>query len=132
VNLRVVDASAAIDLLVGTDRGRRVRDALAEDADLRLASVAHIDAEVLSGLARIHRAGDLSAGDVTALLEQLARMPMDRLTVTHRLLDDAWGLRDTVATRDALYVAAARRLGARLITTDGRLARAAADVVVAL
>jgi predicted nucleic acid-binding protein len=132
VNLRVVDASAAIDLLVGTDRGRRVRDALAEDADLRLASVAHIDAEVLSGLARIHRAGDLSAGDVTALLEQLARMPMDRPTVTHRLLDDAWGLRDTVATRDALYVAAARRLGARLITTDGRLARAAADVVVAL
>jgi len=41
----------------------------------------------------------------------------------------AWALVDRIATRDALYVALAASLDAVLITSDGRLRRAAAGVV---
>jgi predicted nucleic acid-binding protein len=41
----------------------------------------------------------------------------------------AWALADRIATRDALYVALAASLDATLITTDGRLRRAAAGIV---
>jgi predicted nucleic acid-binding protein len=43
------------------------------------------------------------------------------------LLDRAWSLRDNITPYDALYVALAERLRVPLITTDRRLARAAAQ-----
>ncbi len=57
----VVDASALVDLLLGGPLGDRVA---ARIAGRRLHSPAHLDAEVLSALGRIHRAGDLSAAAV--------------------------------------------------------------------
>jgi predicted nucleic acid-binding protein len=41
-------------------------------------------------------------------------------------------MRDNIAARDALYVAAARGLGCALLTTDDRLARAVPDLAVPL
>lgn len=64
----VLDAAALIDLLVRSDDGERVRRRLADDADATLITVAHLDAEVVSGLARLHRAGELTAGEVDELL----------------------------------------------------------------
>lgn len=125
----VLDASAIVDLLLLSPEGELVRPHLA-DADLH--TVAHLDAEVFSALARLHRAGTMSAEDVTARLRLLMRFEIQRLPITDALLEEAWGLRDNVAARDALYVALARRLRARLLTTDGRLARAVPDVSVRL
>lgn len=126
----VLDASAVVDLLVRSDPGERVREFLAADAEPLLLTVAHLDAEVFSGLARHHRAGVLVADEVTGLLQRLGSLAMRRMPITVELLEAAWTLRDNVAARDALYVAAARGLGGRLITTDDRLARAVPDVAV--
>lgn len=125
----VLDASAVIDLLVRSDRGEQVRNVLQSRADEDLATVAHLDAEVFSGLARTYRAGVLDANDVAELLRRLADLAVTRLPITGELLAAAWALRDNIAARDALYVAAARALPGELVTTDDRLARAAADVV---
>lgn len=128
----VVDASAVIDLLVRSDRGVRVRAFLADRTEDDMATVAHLDAEVFSGLARLYRADDLDAEEVAVLLRRLGDLTVARLPITARLLDAAWALRDNVAARDALYVAAAEVLSADLVTTDDRLARAVGDLAVNL
>ncbi len=124
----VLDASAIIDLLLRNSRGEKVRAFLADRADEDMATVAHLDAEVYSGLARIHRAGELDAEQVAALLGRLGELAVIRLPITTALLRASWALRANVAARDGLYVAAAQALSASLVTTDNRLARAAPDV----
>ncbi len=128
----VLDASAVIDLLVRSDDGERVRRCLAGDADATLITVAHLDAEVFSGLARLHRAGDLATDEVDELLRRLARLEIRRVPISGALLDAAWRMRDNIAARDALYVAAARDLDCGLLTTDQRLARAVPDLATEL
>ena len=128
----VVDASAISDLLIRSTRGEQVRAFLTKQADENMATVAHLDAEVFSALARIHRADDLAAEEVTALLGRLGELAVTRLPITTTLLHAAWGLRGNVAARDALYVAAAQALSAGLVTTDDRLARAVPDVAIDL
>ena len=118
----VLDASAAVELVVG---GARVDEV---DRHLRrsvIAAPAHLDAEVLSALARLHRAGVLDDDAVDEALDDLAAAPITRYP-TAPLLHPAWRLRGTVAVRDALYVCVARALDATLLTVDGRLARACA------
>jgi predicted nucleic acid-binding protein len=56
-------------------------------------------------------------------LAELARAPFVRYSL-QPLLMAAWDLRHNLSLRDALYVTLARRLGARLITADARLAKA--------
>lgn len=125
-----MDASAIIDVLVRSDPGEQIRVMLASDHEAVLMTVAHLDAEVFSGLARLHRAGKLDADEVSHLLVRLGSLAMSRVPITGELLDAAWELRDNVAARDALYVAAAGALDARLVTTDDRLARAVPDLTV--
>ena len=128
----LVGASAAVDLLVRSDAGERVRRFLTDTGDLTLMTVAHLDAEVLSALARLHRGEVLALAEVAVLLDRLAAMAMRRLVITGSLLQAAWDLRDNVAARDALYVAAARAVRGQLLTTDERLARAVPDLAVPL
>jgi len=124
----VVDASAIVDLLIRSDPGERVRRRLSADTHAALVTVAHLDAEVFSGLARLHRAGEVTAAEVEQLLRRLARLDVRRMPINGELLAAAWRLRDNVSARDALYVAAARGLGCSLLTTDERLARAIPDL----
>lgn len=128
----VVDASAIIDLLIRSDAGERVRGRLLEDAEAALVTVTHLDAEVFSALARLHRAGELSTAEVDELLRRLASLDVRRVALTGELLQVAWLMRDNIAARDASYVAAARGLGCALMTTDERLARAVPDLAVPL
>jgi predicted nucleic acid-binding protein len=128
----VVDASAVIDLLVRSDAGERVRRRLADDADATLVTVAHLDAEVFSGLARLHRAKELAAGEVEELLRRLTTLDVRRVPISGVLLEAAWRMRDNLAARDALYIAAARDLGSALLTTDERLARGVPDLAIGL
>lgn len=128
----LLDAAAVVDLLLRSDRGEQVRASLARHHTEELFTVAHLDAEVFSALARLHRAGELDADEVATLLERLATLAAKRLTITGRLLLSAWSLRENIAARDGLYVAAARALAAGLVTTDDRLARAAPETVAEL
>lgn len=128
----VVDASAVIDLLIRSDAGERVRRRLIDEPDAALFSVAHLDAEVFSGVARLNRAGELTGAEVEELLRRLASLDVRRLPIDGALLGAAWRMRDNIAARDALYVAAARGLACALLTTDDRLARAVPDISVGL
>lgn len=116
----VVDASALVDVLLGGARGRAGREAMAGEA---LVAPAHVDAEVLSALGRLHRADALDAARVDTALRRLATLPMERRPLAS-LLADAWALRDNVRMTDALYVALAVDLDAPLLTSDHRLVRA--------
>lgn len=123
----VVDASAMVDLLVGSPLGEPVRRRLEGQ---QLHAPAHLDAEVLSALGRLHRGGKLSAIAVATRLRQFAAAPIRRHDLAD-MLEGAWKLRHNLRLVDALYVELAMRLEAPLVTTDGALAAAsfAADLV---
>jgi len=115
----VVDASAVVEALLGTEVGIAVRVRM---RGCQLHAPAHLDAEVLSALGRLHRAGDLGAATVAAALNELAVAPIRRHPVAD-LLSGAWNARERLRLVDALYVALAGTLGSMaLLTTDARLA----------
>ena len=114
----VVDASALVDLLLGNDGGAAVGRRMRGCA---LHAPSHLDAEVLSALGRLHRAGLLSAGDVGERLAALADAPVQRHELAP-LLRGAWERRDNLRLVDSLYIELADRLGCRVLTTDQRLA----------
>jgi predicted nucleic acid-binding protein len=128
----VLDASAVVDILLRTDRGERLSYGLTQRADEDMFTVAHLDAEVLSALARGHRVGELDTEEVTASLCLLGDMVLTRMPIGTDLLEAAWELRHNVFAKDALYVVLAQALGADLVTTDDQLARAVPDLVASL
>ncbi len=113
----VADASALVDLLLANELGQAVGRRVAGH-DLH--APAHVDAEVLSALGRLHRAGDLDANDVETKLASLASAPITRHAVNDLLLG-AWARRHRLRLADALYVELATTLGCQLVTTDRRL-----------
>jgi predicted nucleic acid-binding protein len=124
----VVDASAIVDLLLDNDLGGAVRTRLAGHV---LHAPAHLDAEVLSALGRLHHAGEIEAGDVELRLRGLVAAPIQRHGVSD-LLIGAWARRHQLRLVDALYVQLAVSRDLPLITTDLRLRDApTAEVVVA-
>jgi predicted nucleic acid-binding protein len=120
-HLFVVDASVVVEVLRRSRRGDAVA---AKMRGATLAAPAHLDAEVLSALGRLARAGDAEPPTVTRALDRLVRLPVERLPVAS-LLQRAWELRENIALRDGLYIACAETLGATLLTLDGRLSRSA-------
>ena len=117
----VVDASVIVDLLARTSRARAVGARLRGSA---WHAPAHVDAEVLSALGRLERAGRLDDVEAADGLLALSELPIERHAVSPLLLG-AWTLRNELLLVDGLYVELARQLGMRLVTTDQRLARAA-------
>lgn len=114
----IVDASAMVDLLVGSPLATSV------EARLRgheLHVPAHFDAEVLSALGRLQRAGEITARQVSSRLGSVAAAPIQRHQLAP-LLTDAWELRHNLRLVDALYVELANRLDVSIVTTDAGLA----------
>lgn len=110
-----------VETLLGTELGAMTRGRI---RGRPLHAPAHFDAEVLSALGRMYRAGDLDATTVTTALQQLATAPIRRHPLAG-LLAGAWGRRENQRLTDALYVELADSLAAAaLLTTDARLARA--------
>ncbi len=120
----VVDAATVVDLICEFPAGELYSGALV--AATELAAPAHLDAEVLSALGRLRRAGHLSRE--AERIEALATFPARRWPL-QPLLGPAWALVERIATRDALYVALAASLDAVLVTSDARLRRAASGIV---
>lgn len=124
----VLDASAFVDLLLGNPLGIAVRARLAGQS---LHAPGHIDAEVLSALGRLNRAGDLDDDTVTRLLGRVIEAPIQRHPV-QTLVTGAWARRHRLRLVDALYVELAAVRTVVLVTTDRRLgALPMVDVVVA-
>ncbi|WP_193605753.1 type II toxin-antitoxin system VapC family toxin [Nocardioides dongkuii] len=120
----VVDASALVDLLAGTELAGAVRARL---AGLVLHAPAHLDVECLSALGRLHRAELLTSAQVSTALSDLAEAPLLRHPLPP-LLAGAWSRRENLRLADSLYVELAEHLGLPVVTTDARLARGAARV----
>lgn len=117
----VLDASAIVDLLVGAESAVAIRVRLLSG---QLHAPAHFDAEVLSALGRLNRAGHLPAAAVSSLLPRVANARIHRHPVGH-LLVGAWDRRGELSLADALYVELAERMDAPIISTDDRLVAAA-------
>jgi len=126
VSTVVLDASVAVQFLLG----HLPDETAASIAGMSVVSLAHLDAEVLSALARLQRQAELADDTVPRALSVLAALPIDRLAVSESTLHRAWAVRHNVAMRDALYLAVAEQLGARVLTTDQRLRRAAPGLTV--
>ena len=116
----VVDASAVFELVLRTPTGlaigRRLvgEDVIAPDI---------LDAEVASALRRARRSGALGAHEISPLLGLLHEWPAQRVPTRPFVVPSSrwWG---NVSVYDALYLAIVDAAGARLVTCDGRLARA--------
>lgn len=122
----VLDASALVDLLLAEPLGAAVD---ARIAGAVLHAPAHLDAEVLYGLGRLHRSGRVTTADVGRQLEIIEAAPIQRHAVAG-LLRGAWKRRHRIRLADALYVELAAVLAVPLVTTDARLARAVRNVEV--
>lgn len=118
----VVDASAVIESLIGTERGRAV-EARMMAAD-SLAAPHVVDLEATNVLRRFERRGELDATAARQAVEDLAIWPAERFGI-RLLLPRIWELRHNVSTADACYVALAEALGGVLLTGDIGLVGAA-------
>lgn len=110
-----------VDMLLGVPPAFAIRLRLLGG---QLHTPAHFDAEVLSALGRLSRAGQVPAVAVPALLPRVENARIQRHPVGS-LLTGAWGRRGDLRLVDALYVELAERLGAPIISTDDRLVAAA-------
>jgi predicted nucleic acid-binding protein len=118
----VLDASAVIELLRGSETGRAIAQRLSSD-DEGLHVPHLLDIEVAQGLRRLVRVGELDPTRGEAAVEDLADLAA--LRHPHEdLLPRIWEMRDNLTAYDAVYVALAETLDAVLLTLDQGLARA--------
>jgi predicted nucleic acid-binding protein len=118
----VLDASALLEFLLQTPLGTRVEARLFRGQD-ELHSPHLIDVEVVQGLRRLVRAGEVSADRAADAIEDLVDLDLHR----HAHLDlvaRAWKLRQNITAYDAVYVALAEALAAPMVTCDAPLAKA--------
>ena len=116
----VIDASAAVEYLLRTGRGLVICD---EIGDALLIAPELMDVEVLSVLRRAVLRGLLDAGRAELALDDLCAWELSRISHVE-LVVEAWDHRNNVTAYDAMYVAAAQRHDAILLTADGPLSRA--------
>ena len=118
----VLDASAVLELLLGTTAGRAIAGRIADPAESL--HVPHlVDVEIAQALRRYVREGQLEAPVAASALDELRSLDLERHS-HEALLDRVWRLRENLTAYDAVYVALAEALGTKLLTCDGRLARA--------
>ena len=118
----VLDASAALELLLGTPRSRRV--ALRALVPAETLHVPHLlDLEVAQVLRRWVASGQVGEDRARQALDDLAALGLTRWP-HDVLLERIWQLRSNLTAYDAAYVALAEALRAPLLTCDRRLAAA--------
>lgn len=117
----MADASVVVaGLLVAGPAGDAARDVLRSEP---LHAPHLLDVETTSAVRRWVLSGRLSVEHARMSLLDLRDLAADR-HAHEPLLDRVLDLWDAVSAYDAMYVALAELLGARLVTADHRLARA--------
>jgi len=118
----VVDASALLEFLLQTSLGARVEARLfRDDGDLHAPHL--VDVEIVQGLRRLVRAGEVSSGRADQAIEDLTDLDLHRHAHID-LLGRAWKLRHNFSAYDAMYVALAEALEAPIVTCDHPLGKA--------
>ncbi len=118
----VLDASAAVELLLQTPTGSHIEEIVFSTLE-SLHAPHLIEVEVAQVLRRYANAKRITSTRGTEALQDLADLSMTRHHHT-LLLERIWQLRQNFTAYDAAYVALAELLEARLLTCDGRMARA--------
>ena len=118
----VVDASALLEFLLQTSLGARVEARLFRDED-ELHAPHLVDVEVIQGLRRLVRTGEIPSGRADEAIADLTDLDLHRHPHLD-LLGRAWKLRDNHSAYDAMYVALAEAIEAPMVTCDGPLAKA--------
>lgn len=125
--MKVIDASALVELLIGTPRGLRVAEALEDETEsihmphLADVEVAHVLRRLVALDAIPERTGEEAIADLQDLdIDRHAHDP---------LLERIWELRGHVSAHDAAYLALSEVLDATLLTCDRRLAKSAGRTV---
>jgi predicted nucleic acid-binding protein len=115
----VVDASAILEVLLGTPDGARVAERLFTPGET-LHAPHLLDLEVAQVLRRYALAGELNSARGLEALDDLADLPLTRYP-HDLLLPRIWELRRNLTAYDAAYVALAEALAAPLVTRDAAL-----------
>ncbi|MGH2499261.1 MAG: type II toxin-antitoxin system VapC family toxin [Candidatus Limnocylindria bacterium] len=118
----VLDASAAVDYLLGVSAAERIAARIATATET-LHAPHVLDLEVAQALRRLARQGVLTTARAEEALGDLAGLRVRRYPHAH-LLERIWELRGNLTVFDAAYVALAEALDAPLITADAAIARA--------
>lgn len=118
----VLDASAAIEWLLQTAVGARVKSRIFAEGET-LHSSHLLDLEVAQVLRRFAADGQLPEVRARDALLDMAELPLVRYQ-HDSLLERIWSLRKNLTAYDAAYVALAEALDAPLITCDQRIAKA--------
>lgn len=117
----VLDASALVELLLGTASGRAIAERIS--APVESLHIPHLaDVEVAQALRRLVRQGEIAAGAAREAIENLRALDLER-HAHEPLLDRVWALRANLTAYDAVYMALAEALDAPLLTGDAVLAR---------
>lgn len=117
----VIDASALLELLLGTHHAERI--AARALAGERLHAPELLDIEVVQALRKLVQLEDVSALRAEQALQDYGGLVIDKHS--HRdLLARIWQLRDSLTAYDGAYVALAEALDAPLLTCDAKLGRA--------
>ena len=123
----VLDASAAVEVLLQTAAGAPMTERLLDPAE-SLHAPHLLDVEVAQILRRFVRRGELAPDRARQALDDLASLPLERYS--HEILmPRVWMLRENLTAYDAAYVALAEVLEATLLTRDGRIPRAPGHAV---
>jgi len=120
--MTVVDASAMVELLLGTSTGESCRERLLRDEE-DLCAPHLLDVEVAQVLRRYASMREITPDRGTEALADLAAMSVMRYP-HGPFLERAWDLRDSASVYDAVYLALAEALDAPLVTCDARISRA--------
>jgi predicted nucleic acid-binding protein len=118
----VLDASATVDWLLQTSAGRHIEQRMFSARE-SLHAPHLLDLEVAQVLRRLVREGTVPANRADEAVRDLLDLRLTRYP-HFMLLPRVWQLRHNFSAYDAAYIGLAEKLGAPLITRDGRLAAA--------